>query len=99
MRFSFEKPKENIVVLARTLGYRLIKADSEGESNLIRLLGGDYPRFHLYLRDNGQNLEFNLHLDQKRPSYGQETRHSGEYDGEIIEAEAQRIKAKLASLL
>jgi len=43
------------------------------------------------LLENGQAV-FNLHLDQKRPSYGGGTHaHSGEYEGEIIRGEIQRL--------
>ena len=35
---------------------------------------------------------FNLHLDQKKPIYKGAPAHAGEYEGEIIEKEAERIK-------
>ncbi len=71
----------------------------------------DYPRFHLYIKearlrqgfggqasDKGQetrNFTFNLHLDQKKPSYEGQTGHSGDYDGPAVEAESERIKSLL----
>ncbi len=99
MQFIFKKPAENIYDLGRILGYQLIKTSSDQEYNLIKpLMGRGYPRFHLYIKITGKNLVFNLHLDQKRPSYGRETRHSGEYEGKLVEAESQRIKTILESL-
>lgn len=55
------------------------------------LSSSGYPRFHLYVNDEDDKFIFNLHLDQKRPSYGKETAHSGEYDGKVVEDEADRI--------
>lgn len=97
MKFTTKKPRENIANLARILGYQVLKFDPAGESNLVRpLLGRNYPRFHLYLKTGANDLVFNLHLDQKKPSYGRETSHSGEYDGELVEGERQRIEQILA---
>jgi len=52
-----------------------------------------YPRFHLYIKETNKTYVFNLHIDQKKPSYGKETAHSGEYEGEIVEKELQRIES------
>jgi len=61
--------------------------------NFVHPIGGDaYPRFHIYLKKEGEDLIFNLHLDQKRPIYKGTTAHSGEYSGEIVGKEAKRIK-------
>jgi len=58
----------------------------------VRLLSRTgYPRFHLHIKETGSEYIFNLHLDQKKPSYENQTAHSGEYDGEVVEAEAERI--------
>ena len=98
MKFSFKKPKENIANLARLLGYRLLN-DTNNEFSLVRPLGGNYPRFHIYLVKAENLLNFNLHLDQKKPSYEGQTGHSGEYDGELVLEEKQRIEIIIASLL
>ena len=39
---------------------------------------------------------FNLHLDQKRPGYVGFSRHNAEYDGEVVEKEALRLKSLLS---
>ena len=70
--------------------------------------GRFYPRFHIYIEEVkprtdsqsefGAGVIFDLHLDQKRPIYEGVTAHSGEYDGEVVEREAERIrKAALVS--
>ena len=41
---------------------------------------------------------FNLHLDQKKPSYEGSRGHSGEYDGPVVEEEVKRIKELLVAL-
>jgi hypothetical protein len=51
-----------------------------------------FPRFHLYLDDEGENWSFNLHLDQRAPVYKGVSAHSGEYEGEVVEREVERIK-------
>ncbi len=98
MRFKSKKPRENIANLARILGYRLLKG-TDHEFNLVRPLGRDYPRFHVYLEENDDFLYFNLHLDQKRPSYSKQTMHSGEYDGDLVLGEQQRIQKTLEKLI
>ena len=92
MKFVARKQKENIANLARKLEYRPIEM-KEGELVCVRYLGtSGYPRFHLYMKENKEDLVFNLHLDQKRPSYPGARAHSGEYTGEVVEKEAERIK-------
>lgn len=64
-----------------------------------RLSAGLYPRFHLYV---GKNLSgrtyFNLHLDQKQPSYLGAHAHSGEYDGPLVANEAERLHQLLQAV-
>jgi len=98
MKFISKKPRKNIVYLIRRLGYKPISRTQE-EYNCVRSLrDGRYPRFHLYIRKQGANIVFNLHLDQKKPSYSGAAAHSGEYQGPIIEKEAERIKELIKGL-
>jgi hypothetical protein len=105
MQFEIKNLTRNQNELMRAIGYRPAFFQKEGEVSLIRLINGsDYPRFHLYIKGNptsptgssGQmetkNLIFSLHLDQKKPSYEGSRGHSGEYDGPLVEQEAERIK-------
>ena len=92
MRFSIQKTNKNILVLIRKIGY--IPKGREGEEFIClrHLNRGEYPRFHLYIKqDKDNNLFFSLHLDQKKPSYKGSSAHSGEYEGEQVEREKQRI--------
>lgn len=79
--------KENLYSFLRKCGY------SPFHDSYVRLLSrSGYPRFHLYPKDDEGQYILSLHLDQKRPSYGKETAHSGEYEGSIVEEEAKRIE-------
>jgi len=92
MDFEIKNVEENIVGVARSLGYVII--DTKGsEYNLVRkLTGQNYPRFHAYVKQSGVNFNFSLHLDQKKPSYEGAHAHSGEYFGPVVETESDRIK-------
>lgn len=93
MEFAISQPGETAVSLARKIGYQP-RGVENGEYNLVRPFSRqNYPRFHIYLKKNEEGrFLFNLHLDQKQPSYEGSSAHSGEYSGEIIEKEAERIK-------
>jgi len=76
----------NIIAFMRTAGY------APFHDSYVRVLGtGGYPRFHIYIDEIAERYTLNLHLDQKRPSYGTETAHSGDYEGKTVEDEADRI--------
>ena len=92
MKILIENKNETVVTLARKIGYRPMGVDEKGEYNLVRPLSRDYPRFHIYVKKEGDTFYINLHLDQKQPSYKGSSAHSGEYEGELVEREAERIK-------
>ena len=94
MKIILEKLEIMPEILMRECGYRLIENLHKGnEKSYARSLDlNQYPRFHIYLDLLPQGLGINLHLDMKKPSYEGTTAHSGEYEGEIIEKEAERIK-------
>ncbi|MEK7680685.1 MAG: hypothetical protein AAB348_01390 [Patescibacteria group bacterium] len=76
----------------RRCGYGKLLDRRTGQASYTRRLSRlFYPRFHVYIKDEGESVIFNLHLDQKRPIYEGVTAHSGEYDGEVVEREAERI--------
>jgi len=95
MKFSIQK-EENITSLIRKLGY-VPGTTTNNEFSCLRYLSrGDYPRFHLYIRQEKDKFFFNLHLDQKKPSYKGSSAHAGEYDGELVEKEKERILKSLS---
>lgn len=96
MRFILKGPfKDNIYNLMRKAGYHFQSkfADERSLSTLVfsRPARG-YPRLHIYLEVKDNNLIINLHLDQKKPIYKGTTAHSGDYQGKVVEEEAERIK-------
>jgi len=93
MDFVIKNINENVVGVARSLGYLIIDTKENGEYNLVRKLDfGNYPRFHAYVRQQGTDFIFSLHLDQKKPIYKGAHAHNGEYFGPVVETEADRIK-------
>jgi len=88
MEFIIRNTGENIINLMRKIGYLFQK-----ENQFVRPLErNDYPRFHLYIKENKEEIILNLHLDQKRPVYKTAHNHAAEYKGKVVETEAQRIK-------
>jgi len=95
MKFQIYNQQYNLPDLIRRAGYKAIGRSDQGELNCIKPLGRDYPRFHLYILETPEIIKFNLHLDQKRPSYGEETMHSGDYESETVKSEVQYIKDRI----
>ncbi len=85
----------NMKVWLGRLGYHEHRGRT-GDISYVRRLGGlAYPRFHLYLDQTHDGLALKLHLDEKQPSYVGHTAHSGQYDGELVQAEMARIIASV----
>ena len=74
--------------LIKRCGYAELRRRTGETSYVRRLRVYQFPRFHIYI----ENGYFNLHLDQKAPCYQGSSAHSGEYEGEILEKEKERIK-------
>jgi hypothetical protein len=88
MKISIKNTGENIVNLMRKIGYFFQK-----ENQFVKPLErSNYPRFHLYIKENKEEIILNLHLDQKRPVYETAHNHAAEYEGKVVEAETERIK-------
>ena len=102
MDFTIKNLKESVVSVSRKIGYVIIDTQPNGQYNLVRKIQYDsFPRFHVYLTQQGDNYIFSLHLDQKKPVYGASGAHAhnGEYFGPIIDTEADRIKSLLGGTI
>jgi len=90
----------NIINLMRGIGYHFQGVSKEkDELTFVHSISSNpYPRFHIYLKENKETGEIfiNLHIDQKKPIYKGAPAHSAEYEGEVIEKEAERIKDLLS---
>ncbi len=85
--------------LIRRAGYAEFRDPNTGVTSYVRRLqsGVFYPRFHVYLKEQQEGVVVSLHLDQKKPSYGQGHAHSGEYEGATVMQEMDRIRASIAA--
>ena len=99
MDFIIKNLQEGASNISRKIGYVIIDTNEKGEYNMVRKLAGDnYPRFHIYLGQRGNDFNFSLHLDQKKPVYENSGAHAhnGEYFGPVIDNEVDRIKSALS---
>ena len=98
MDFIIKNLKDSVLSVSRKIGYVIIDTRPNGEYNIVRKLELDsFPRFHIYLAQQGNNYVFGLHLDQKKPIYSSKGvhAHNGEYFGPVVENEGERIKGLL----
>ncbi len=85
------------VNVMRRAGYALERARDTGEISFARRLSGiPFPRFHAYTDESDSGLVIKLHLDQKAPTYRGTSAHAGEYEGDTIAREVERINSIIA---
>lgn len=92
MQLKITKFSDNPQGFLRSCGYAFQKNEGDEMGFVRRLTGMDYPRFHIYSHLENGCLIINLHLDQKKPSYEGTSAHGGEYDGDLVKEEIERIK-------
>ena len=96
MRLKIDNVRENPLTLMRRAGYIFQRRESQEMSFVRPLARAGYPRFHVYCHMEGSALWLNLHLDQKRETYGDDTRHHGEYEDSLpVKEEAHRLESNL----
>lgn len=93
MKVTYDKAvMHSPLEVLRRAGYSAFTDPNTGiQSFELRPTSAAYPRFHLYVAEKNGEVSFNLHLDQKKPSYGDSHMHSGEYEGKTVENEMRRI--------
>ena len=98
MKIIINDIKENSVSLLRRAGYAFQRHAGENEMSFVRPLArGGYPRFHIYARAENSHLLISIHLDQKKETYGNTTRHHGEYEEDgALKEEVERIKSVIS---
>lgn len=82
MRLEIKSVKMNPVMLLRRAGYAFQRQEGQEMSFVRPLAQAGYPRFHMYAKTEGMDLAINIHLDQKKETYGNDTRHHGEYEND-----------------
>ncbi|OGI16345.1 MAG: hypothetical protein A2Z52_00635 [Candidatus Moranbacteria bacterium RBG_19FT_COMBO_42_6] len=94
MKIEFKNIKESPLSLFRQAGYIFQHGENKGEMSFVRFLArAGYPRFHIYATLSGKDLIANIHLDQKKETYGKNLRHHGEYGNKgPLKEEVQRLQ-------
>ena len=97
MKITISKSQiSNTELAIRRCGYGRLSSRMSREVSYVRRIRRDlYPRFHVYIKTEGERVVLNLHLDQRAPVYAGVTAHAGEYEGEVVEREGERIKVIL----
>ncbi len=80
MKLKIDPLTDNPLTLMRRAGYTFQRAEGGEQSFVRELARGGYPRFHVYVRVEKMTAFINLHLDHKGHTYGDATRHHGEYE-------------------
>lgn len=93
MQIEFKNIQENPNNLLRRAGY-VFQRNERNEMSFVRAFSASgYPRFHIYASLRGTDLIINIHLDAKKETYGQDTRHHGEYENEgALADEVKRLR-------
>jgi hypothetical protein len=93
MRIKIDNFKENPASFFRRIGYVFVRREEDDMSFVRSMSRSGYPRFHIFAHMEQENLVINIHLDQKKETYGSGTRHHGEYENEgTLKGEIERIK-------
>ena len=89
-KYFSEQPE---IFLRNRAGYTPISSHHTGKDSFVRHTGRNrYPRFHVYLKYEGERVILDMHLDQKETSYKGSHAHNAEYEGDVVEAEIARVK-------
>jgi len=92
MKIILEPLTENPLSLMRRAGYTFQRQEGDEMSFVRALASSGYPRFHCYTKLDKITLTINFHLDQKKHTYGDSTRHHGEYENDgPMKEESQRL--------
>ncbi len=88
LRVNKSSLQDNPARILRRFGYGFIRDRQSGQDSFVKRLGGNlYPRFHIYIKEEGSQVVFDLHLDQQPSTSFSRSRHKSEYGGELVEKE------------
>jgi len=92
MQLELKNITANPVNLLRRAGYTFQRNEGNEMSFVRALARAGYPRFHMYVSVVGVDMKINIHLDQKKETYGAGTRHHGEYEDDgALKTEVARL--------
>lgn len=93
LRIAKNQLRDNPYRLLRKFGYGFIRDRRSGSESMVRRLGrGFYPRLHMYVEEEGEEVVFSLHLDQQQATHYSSHRHNAEYDSEPVKKELERLE-------
>ena len=93
MHLEIPNLNTNPVNALRRAGYTFQHHHGDEMSFVRSFSASGYPRFHIYAKTVGTTLEISIHLDMKKETYGEDTRHHGEYSNEgALKQEVERLK-------
>ncbi len=101
MKIILNKKKVDLnpVQFLRQAGYVYIQDRHTGKESYVRRLTGNYyPRLHMYFEEKEDRIIFDLHLDQKKPSYKGTRMHNAEHEGAVVEDEIKRLKGLIIKM-
>jgi hypothetical protein len=97
MQLEIKNIKLSPVMLLRRAGYAFQRNEGQEMSFVRALARAGYPRFHMYVSVAGRDMKINIHLDQKKETYGEGTRHHGEYENDgALKTEVERLMKVLS---
>jgi hypothetical protein len=96
MKLALKNIVDNPVNMLRRVGYTFQRREG-GEMSFVRSFSASgYPRFHMYVKVQETDIIINIHFDSKKETYGEETRHHGEYENEgVLKEEVRRLQSLL----
>jgi hypothetical protein len=93
MNVTISKNKENGLMRLRKLGYAPYQNRQGVDSFVRRLQGNEFPRFHLYIQEDSENvLNCSLHIDQTTRTHAKGNAHKGEYNSPVVTEEKKRLE-------
>jgi hypothetical protein len=96
MRIEIKNIHSSPTNMLRRAGYAFQRNEGDEMSFVRPFSASGYPRFHMYVKVNGVDMIINIHLDRKKETYGEDTRHHGEYENEgELAVEVRRLKTIL----
>lgn len=95
MKFIVSSKNRSLDQTLRSWGYSP-NDNRSAQPNYVRRIraGQSWPRYHLYITAQADTLVCDLHVDQKPETrhYNAPHAHNGEYDGPLVEQEANRLQ-------
>jgi len=97
MKIEIERLSTNPANAMRRAGYTFQRQEGVEMSFVRPFSQSGYPRFHAYVKTEGAGLFINFHYDAKKETYGEGTRHHGEYEEDgVLKEEAERLRKALS---